>query len=156
MTNWKTAFAAQGAETLFSCLPLVVVLAVLSQAGHARLYWASPEWSFGASILFAQSIVRFVNGLIRAGGRTVGGPVAFTIAIVVVLGLVPSLTVLTMTLQTIESRQFVSPWLQSFQVLLFVLSIAAYLLLGTVSEVIVARASSVSQKSPATLQPERE
>ncbi len=151
MNNWKAALAAQVAEVLFSCLPLIVVLGVLFQGGHTPTYFASPEWSFGACILFAQTVVRFVTGLMRAGGRAVSGPVACAIAVVVVLGLVPSLLVLTMTLQTLDSGTRVSPWLQLFQVLLFLLSAIAYVLLGTVGEVMAARAQSTSAGHPCAL-----
>ncbi len=151
MNDWKAALAAQVAEVLFSCLPLIVVLGVLFQDGHTPTYFASPEWSFGACILFAQTVVRFVTGLMRAGGRAVSGPVACAIAVVVVLGLVPSLLVLTMTLQTLDSGTTpVSPWLQFFQVLLFLLSAVAYLLLGTVGEVMAARAQSAPARERGT------
>lgn len=141
MKHWKAALAAQVAEVLFSCLPLVVLLVVLIQVGHAWSYWASPEWSFCTCILFAQTVVRFVTGLMRAGERMVMGPVACAIALVVVLGLVPSLLVLTMTLQAHENGTRMSTWLQLSQVLLFLLSLVAYLLLGTVGEVMATRAA---------------
>jgi hypothetical protein len=134
--RWKPILAGQTAEVLFSALPLVVMIMVLHQAHHDEVLWASPEWSFGAAILFGQIVIRFVNALIGAGIRALTGPVALTLAMVVVIGLAPSLTVLTMTLQAVEASVPVDLWLQLVQVCLFLLSAVTYLLLGTVGEVL--------------------
>jgi hypothetical protein len=93
----------------------------------------SPEWSFGAAILFGQSLMKFVSGLAR-GGKAAKGPVALVLALLIVFGLVPSLLVLYITLQTTEAKLDPSRWLQFFQVVLFSGGVAMYLLLGTVGE----------------------
>ena len=146
--RWKPVLAGQTAEVLFSGLPLVVVAMVLYQARHAVNFWASPEWSFGAAILFGQTVVRFVNGLIGAGVRATTGPVALALAMVVVLGLVPSLLVLTMTLQAIEGGRTVADWLQCLQVMFFILSALTYLLLGTVGELMGSSRRRSASSSP--------
>jgi hypothetical protein len=121
------------AEVAFAVLPLLVVLMVLIHARHSAHLFASPEWSFGAAILFGQSLVKFISGLAR-GGEAATGPVALIVALLVVFGLVPSLIVLTMTLQSAEMNLTPSTWLQILQVLLFLAGAAMYLLLGTIGE----------------------
>lgn len=121
------------AEVAFAVLPLLVVLVVLAHAEHSTRLFMSPEWSFGAAILFGQSLVKFVSGLAR-GGKAATGPVALVLALLIVFGLVPSLLVLHMTLQTTEAKGDPSRWLQFFQVFLFCGGAAMYMLLGTVGE----------------------
>lgn len=121
------------AEVAFAVLPLLVVLMVLAHADHSRRIFMSPEWSFGAAILFGQSLMKFVSGLAR-GGKAAKGPVALVLALLIVFGLVPSLLVLYITLQTTEAKLDPSRWLQFFQVVLFSGGVAMYLLLGTVGE----------------------
>lgn len=121
------------AEVAFATLPLIVVLMVLMHANHSKRVFMSPEWSFGAAILFGQSLVRFVSGLVR-GGRAATGPVALVLALLIVFGLVPALLVLYMTLQATEAHEDPSRWLQVFQVFLFLGAGITYLLLGTIGE----------------------
>ena len=121
------------AEVAFAVLPLFVVLMVLAHADHSRHLFMSPEWSFGAAILSGQSLMKFVSGLAR-GGKAAKGPVALVLALVIVFGLVPSLLVLYITLQTREANADPSRWLQFFQVVLFGGAAAMYLLLGTIGE----------------------
>ena len=136
------------AEVAFTILPLVVVLIVVSATQWSRLF-ASPEWSFGAAILFGQSLVRFSTGLLR-GAAAAGGPVALTVALVIVFGLVPSLIVLSLTLQSAEIYSphtgfSLEQWLHAAQVVLFGLAALTYLTLGTIGEVYAQRFSSSSR-----------
>lgn len=63
MTERSRIFAGLAAEVSFAILPLLVVLMVLTYLQHASTFFASPEWSFGASILFGQTLVKFVSNL---------------------------------------------------------------------------------------------
>jgi hypothetical protein len=121
------------AEVAFAVLPLLVVLMVLVHARHSAHLFASSEWSFGAAILFGQSLVKFISGLAR-GGEAATGPVALIVALLVVFGLVPSLIVLTMTLQSTVVHLTPATWLQICQVLLFTGGAVMYLLLGVIGE----------------------
>jgi hypothetical protein len=122
-----------GAEVAFAVLPLLVVLMVLVYTTRPCEFLSSPEWSFGAAILFGQGLVKFVAGLARIGAAA-PGPVALVVTLVVLLGLVPSLLVLTMTLNSAETKDHVESWLRISQVALFLLSAPTYLLLGTLGE----------------------
>lgn len=117
------------AELLFVLLPLVVVgivLLVYRNEGLAALL-VSPEWSFLAAILMGQSIVKFVTGML--GNRDlVPERIAATVAAVIVLGLVPSLTVLALIL----AEKKPGPLLVDAQIGLFALSLLAFVFLGGV------------------------
>jgi hypothetical protein len=121
------------AEVAFAALPLLVVLMVVVHANRSQHLFSSPEWSFGAAILFGQSLVKFVSGVAR-GGEAATGPVALLVALLVVFGLVPSLIVLDMTLQAAEEASEPARWLQLSQVAFFLLAAVMYMLLGTVGE----------------------
>jgi len=133
MAERARVLSGLAAEVAFAVLPLLVVLIVLAHADHPRKFFMSAEWSFGAAILSGQSLVKFVSGLAR-GGKAARGPVALVLAVVIVFGLVPSLLVLYMTLETIETQIDPSRWLQTFQVVLFCGAAVMYLLLGTIGE----------------------
>lgn len=122
------------AEILFAALPLIVVFVVLIHIGHSKKIFLSPEWSFGASILFGQSLIKFVLGISRVGS-TATGPVALACALIIVLGLVPSLIVLTLTLIVQESEQNAAFWLEYAQVGSFALAAVTYAIFGFAGEV---------------------
>jgi hypothetical protein len=121
------------AEVVFAVLPLVVVLLVLVHLDRGHAFLASPEWSFGSSILFGQALVRFVSGVGR-GGSAANGPMALVVALVLVVGLVPSLIVLEMTFEAAESQIDPVGWVKVVQVVLFLAAAITYILLGTIGE----------------------
>jgi len=133
MSDRGRILSGLSAEVMFAVLPLVAVMMVVLHTRHAHRIFMSPEWAFGAAILFGQAIVKFVAGVARAGAAA-PGPVTLLVTLVVVLGLAPSLLVLTLTLYSIESGYDPARWLQGSQVLLFLAGSAAYLILGTVGE----------------------
>jgi hypothetical protein len=114
-------------------LPLLVVFLARFHADHPERLFAAPEWAFGAAILFGQALVKFIVGLAR-GGEGAAGPVALTVALVVVFGLVPSLFVLNKTLEATESGVPVAVWLRNTQVVWFFLGAVTYLILGAIGE----------------------
>ena len=135
MSERKRFAAELAAEVAFAVLPLLVVLMVLADVSSPGHIWEAPEWAFGASILFGQTLVRFVSRLARKG-RAAMGPVALAVALLVVFGLAPSLTVLTMTLRAREQQIQLKDWLVIWQVVLFATSAVVYMILGVVSEVL--------------------
>jgi len=134
MSERNRIFSGLAAEVAFAVLPLLVVLFVMIDMNRFPSIFESPEWSFGAAILFGQSLVKFVSGLARSGAAAIG-PVALAVSLIVVFGLAPSLLVLTMTL--LHSPEFSGHpgrWLQVLQVVLFCGGAVSYVLLGTVGE----------------------
>jgi len=133
----KGILAGAAAEVMFAVLPLLVVAMVLLHKEHSTALLASPEWSFGAAILFGQSVVKFMTSLARGGkahNRVANGPVAFVAAGVIVFGLVPSLMALNMTLQASEEKVDPARWVKIFQITDFWVAALTYLLLSVLGE----------------------
>src|SRR5262245_26855876 len=115
----RRVVAGPFAEVSFAPLPLLFVLMVLpNYRPGAHIIW-SPEWSFGAAILFGQALVKFMTGMAH-GGHAAHGPVALAITLIIVLGLAPSLLVLTLVLMDLEAdpRREPAGWLSVLQVVL--------------------------------------
>ena len=120
-------------ELMLAMLPLLVVAMVVFNESHFSHLFTYPEWAFGAAILFGQALVRFVSQLSRRGSADAHF-VGLIATVLVVIGLVPSLLVLNMTLTATERGASIAHWLQASQVLLFGLAVATYLFLGVVAE----------------------
>ena len=132
----RRAFAGLFAEVSFAGLPLLVVLMVLLRYARGGEVIASPEWSFGAAILFGQALVKFSTGVAH-GGRAAHGPVALAVTLILVLGLAPSLLVLTLILIDTEAdpRRHPETWLGATQVVLFTVSAVTYCVFGLIGEI---------------------
>lgn len=123
-------------ELLLSVLPLVVMSIALADSGAGGgSILASPEWAFAASVLFGQTVVRFIAGITqsRRGNTAI---VMLCVAAVLVLGLVPSLVVLAFAVSHHESTRHVPVFLVTMQICLFLLSCGVFLVLGSLGEVL--------------------
>jgi hypothetical protein len=124
------------AEVVFAMLPMLVVSVVLFQLGEPKRILSSPEWSFAASILFGQSVVRFMTGFAH-GGRARPGPVALAVTLIIVLGLTPSLMILSAILRADfggHATQQPERLIQGAQMLFFAISAATFLVLSAIGE----------------------
>lgn len=132
----RRAFAGLFAEVSFAGLPLLVVLMVLLRYCRGGDVIASPEWSFGAAILFGQAVVKFSTGVAH-GGHAAHGPVALAVTLIIVLGLAPSLLVLTLILMDTEAvpERHPATWLGVMQVVLFTASAVTYCVFGMIGEI---------------------
>ena len=113
-------------ELLFTLLPFIVLLMVTAaKTGQVQEILAESEWSFAAAILFGQTIVRIVGGVTHEdiAGNARSENVVLTIAMLIVLGLVPSMVIMTMVL--LQSPH-VQSWLGAAQVLLFLVAVAFF------------------------------
>ena|SRR5438270_4029717 len=135
MSERNSILCGLAAEVLFTVLPLLLVFGVLFHVHRTGRLFSYPEWSFGAAILFGQALVKFVSGLIR-GGTVAIGPVVLALVLIIVLGLAPSLLVLTLTLLSLEPNNTpgLAIWLQIGQVILFLLAAISYMVLGVVGD----------------------
>lgn len=115
------------AELLFIILPLLVwgFVFTLHQGKDLAQLVHTPEWSFAASILFGQGLVKFVAGVTKARAL-VWERVAAVVAACIVLGLIPSLTVLALIMITATPQ----PELIAAQLVLFALSVVGFVALG--------------------------
>jgi hypothetical protein len=125
-------FSVHLGELLFTVLPFgVLFLVYLFQGKSADTFLYAPEWAFGASILFGQTIVKFVQGIIESTrtSRTIAERVGLLVTVFIVLGLVPSLVVLALLLTTNSPPL----WLGILQLILFALAAICFLLFGSLA-----------------------
>lgn len=87
-------------EFLFILLPLIIVIIIFINNTSWRDIFVTPEWSFAAAILLGQSIVKLVSGIASRGRETHWQNVAFIVSLMIVLGLAPSLIILSLMLTT--------------------------------------------------------
>lgn len=133
MVQRRRIILGLAAEVVFTLLPLLIVLIVSIHKAHSFRFLASTEWSVGAAILFGQSFVKLMVGVARRG-KAAQGPIAFVTALLLVFGLVPSMIVLILILDSLDGPTGVSLLLTILQVILFCLGVVTYILLGTVGE----------------------
>lgn len=94
----KIASYAIFGDFLFILLPLIVLSIVeISKGETISAVLESAEWTFGAAVLFGQSITKLVAGFSRTKPETWEKPV-FNVSFITVVGLVPTLTVLALLL----------------------------------------------------------
>ena len=99
-----------GAEALFIGLPILVLFIVLHYKQLDSELLASPEWSFAAAVLFGLGLVKLVGSIASTGGGH-GERIGFLCALLLVLGLVPSLIVLALVLLADSPSAWLT-WLQ--------------------------------------------
>lgn len=93
----RIAWCGALSEVLFTVLPLLIHSMVLGFQDRLTDLFISPEWSFAASVLFGQSIVRLVVALAEKGGVR-AERVGLAVTILLVLGLCPSLATLLLVM----------------------------------------------------------
>ena len=118
-----TAVAGALAEWLFAIVPLIVLSIVLSHLQHGGDVLESAEWSFGASVLAGQGVVRFVSGLVKGQHLSVDR-VLLGVSAALVFVVVPANIVLALVLMNKEEdpTKHLSSLMVTGQVSLFVVA----------------------------------
>jgi hypothetical protein len=118
-----TAVAGAIAEWLFAIVPLIVLSIVLSHLQHGGDVLESAEWSFGASVLAGQGVVRFVSGLVKGQDLSVDR-VLLGVSAALVFVVVPANIVLALVLMNKEEdpTKHLSSLMVTGQVSLFVVA----------------------------------
>lgn len=126
--------AALIAEVVFAMLPLLLIVMIFTHTDrHSVLdVFASPEWSFGSSVLFGQTLAKLVSGLSKSG-RTRPGAATLVTSLLIVFGLAPALIINAITLQAPEGHA-VGITLPVIQVLDFLAAAFVYVIIGSVAE----------------------
>ena len=121
--EFVSAVSGAVSELLFVLLPMLVISLVFIYKGEGSHIAGSAEWSFGASILFGQALVRLMRSFAETGG-VFGERAALVASSIIVVGLLPSLIALTLLLvQEPAPPQF---WLVVVQFLLFAAAVAVH------------------------------
>jgi hypothetical protein len=118
-------------ELLLTVLPLIVLTIV--ERAQGKSWWhvlESPEWSFGASVLFGLSILKFVTGETKMPGAETHRT-GFRLVVLISLGLTPSLVTLALVLSMPE----VPTGLIQFQLVLFIYGALSFFVYGALSHV---------------------
>lgn len=118
-----TAVAGAIAEWLFAIVPLIVLSIVLSHLQHGGDVLESAEWSFGASVLAGQGVVRFVSGLVKGQDLSVDR-VLLGVSAALVFVVVPANIILALVLMNKEEDppKHLSSLMVTGQVSLFVVA----------------------------------
>jgi hypothetical protein len=90
-------------EVLFTLSPFIAIWMVFYFRGRSLGdLFSQPEWALAASVLSAQAVVKLVAGLLSLpGGRIVAWQLfTFLIAVVIIVGIIPSLIVLSFILSS--------------------------------------------------------
>ena len=125
------------ADLLFILLPLIILALMFGLRGKLLQLLSSPEWSFVAAILCGQALVRFVSG-IMADFKFQEQRVTMFVALLVVLGIMPSIVVLVLVLSEVVAQEpSASPLplgLTYAQLISFVIAVVAFVVLGGTGE----------------------
>ena len=122
-------------EFLFVLLPLVVILIVRLSQGQIGTILSWPEISFASAVLFGQTIVKIVSGTAAVDEACNWQNVAAVVSAFIVLGLVPSLTILGLIL----IRTTPSTGLGIAQIILLILSSMSTFSFGAVGQDLISR-----------------
>jgi hypothetical protein len=143
-TGRNPALAEALTELVMSLLPIVVVFLVMLELGQPYKVFAKPELAFGAAILFGQSLVRLLAGMANPHRKVQQAKVVLFAAVVIVLGLVPTLLCLVFLIHGAEQSASVSVGYMILQAVLFVLSAVVFVVVSIVTHELSSR-SEVGQ-----------
>ena len=117
-------------EILFVILPIIVIALLYISTSKFSSLFRSHEWTFASIIMFGQSIVKFSSGISNFESRKRWELVSIILALIIVIGLVPSIIILVVLL-----TQQTSHWcIYLIQYILFLLSIFIYFNIGSVGQ----------------------
>ncbi len=122
-------FSILGAELMFILLPFLVSGIVFTYLGDVTKIFYLSEWSLAASILFGQSLIKFIIGIMkmdRRAKRVRSDIITFIISFVIIVGIVPSLLILSFVL----TSENVSTALATSQIVLFIFGFLSFFILG--------------------------
>lgn len=119
-------------EYLFIFLPFLVIAIIKIYKSDFSTFFQAADWSFAASILFGQVIVKLVSGSV-IHPKAKWQRVVVLLSFILVLGLVPSLVVLALIL--IDGG--VSNFLVNMQLTLFFFASVVFFFVGTAAHAMI-------------------
>ena len=112
-------------ELSFILLPFLVMTLIYTDKNNLDRIFEEPSWSLTAAVLFGQSIIKMIHIVVKASMNGISIKhynVGAFISLLILLGLVPSLVVLSL----IYNHDIVPIWLIILQMIVFALSIISY------------------------------
>ncbi|HZY37256.1 MAG TPA: hypothetical protein VFE53_11435 [Mucilaginibacter sp.] len=134
--DFKKESSAILAELCFIILPFIVILIVNFTKGEESKLLQTSDWALAATLLYGQTIVKMIMGVASQAHEFHYQNWGFISALIIVFGLVPSITVLTIF--QIYSR--LSAWLVIIQFMLFGIAIIVFVIFGTIGQILFATA----------------
>ena len=119
------------AEYLFVFLPLVILAIIHIYFKDSLKIFQNNEWSFGAIILFGQSIVKFSCGVTQVNKTIRWQVVSLILSLLIVFGIVPA-TVLMILLTIHPDSGF---WPYASQLFVFLLASFTFYFIGTTGDI---------------------
>jgi hypothetical protein len=119
-------------EVLFIILPLIVLAIVLTYQRKSFELFHTPEWSFISTIIFGQILLKIIAAALSSKDFQ-WQRIVFTAAFLIVLGIVPSLLILTLVLVSDTP----SNTLAIAQLVLCFVSIILFFLLGGAGQYVI-------------------
>lgn len=135
--NYGNILSGLTTEIIFTLLPFVVSIVIFANQSTILDIFQESEWSVAAAVLFGQSSVKLIQGALSAQRANVSR-ILLLLALLIVFGLVPALTIVVLVLTTDPLSLSLVLW----QVFIFIASIVVFLGLGAVSEILVLREQS--------------
>jgi len=121
-------------EYLFVILPFVVIAIVKVHSNDFHTFLKAPDWSFATSVLFGQLLVKIVSGsLIHQ--KVKWQRVSLLVSIILVFGLIPSLTTLTLIL--VSNGASIFPVIA--QLVLFTLASITFFWIGSAAQSMISK-----------------
>jgi hypothetical protein len=128
---FRHALLATMAEFLFVLLPLVVLAFVLLMTENkTHNLMTTPEWSFGAAILFGQAVQKVAAASARTQAYA-WEKTTLLVSVLLIFGLVPSLITLALVINAEDLHG--TSTLAYCQIILFALGSLVFMILGSVS-----------------------
>lgn len=113
-------------ELSFFLLPFVVMIVAFSIKKSLSDIFTHPEWSIASSIMFGQCITKTIYMLSKLTGKVLHYRIGLVLSLIIVFGLVPSLTILSLIFVT----DIIPIWLCILQIALFIIASIVFFIIN--------------------------
>jgi hypothetical protein len=118
-------------DFIFTFLPILVIFLIQLLTLSCENIFAKSDWSYISMILYGQTIIKFFSGFSENLNKKKTYEAVLYVSLVIAFGLVPSIIILV--LMETNHKEVI---LFVFQMIWLVISIAVYLILGTVGNIL--------------------
>lgn len=118
-------------EIFFVILPLIVIFILLLSNNETFDILKRTEWSFISIVLYGQTIIKFISGSLKNSKKRKWQLISLVSTSLLVFGVIPSTTILIILSVNSGQTSFI---IYIFQIILFIISVATYIVLGTIGQ----------------------